>query len=362
VSEAAAVAGEAPPGREGLPEAPLVSVVLVSYHSQGDLARSLPALRAQEGVRLQLIVVDNAPGDGTAAWLRQAWPEVEVVAAARNGGYAGGNNLGARRARGEYVLFLNPDAEPAPGALQEMVHVAEAYPGALVTPKLLLPDGRVNACGTEMHYSGVTTCGGLGQPASAFVGVFPVLLVSGAAFLVRRVDWEALGGFAEEYFMYVEDTEFSLRARLLGHPVLCAADAVVWHRYRLAMRPEKLFLLERNRLLTLLRIYEGRTLWRLWPGIALAGLATWAYAALRGRAYLRQRARAAVWVWRHRAVWGAARARIQRSRRVPDAVLLAAMRVALPFEQLVANPQLARWLHRATTPLFRAARPGRGAA
>ncbi len=344
---------------DGLPS---VSAVLVSYHSRADLERCLPALRAQDGVRLRVVVVDNAPGDGTADWLRQAWPEVQVVTAPCNGGYAGGNNLGARQARGEYLFFLNPDTEPAPGALREMLRVAAAHPGALVTPKLLLPDGRINACGTQMHYAGVTTCVGLGEPAAAYRGVLPALLVSGAAFLIRRADWEALGGFAEGYFMYLEDVDLSLRARLLGHAVLCAADAVVWHHYRLAMRPDKFYLLERNRLLTLLRIYERRTLWRLAPGLALGGLATWAYALLRGPAYLAARARASAWVWWHQAEWRAARRRIQRARRVPDGELLGRMRVGLPYEQLVPSPRLARWLERATTPLFRVGHPGRGAA
>ena len=354
-------ARQRPAGDAGV-DGPLVSAVVVAYHSRGDLARCLPALWAQEGVRLQVVVVDNAPGDGTADWLRAAWPAVQVVTAPGNGGYAGGNNLGARHATGAYLCFLNPDTEPAPGALREMVRVAEAHPGALITPKLLLPDGQVNACGTEMHYAGLTTCAGLGGRAADCSGVRPVLLVSGAAFLLRRADWEAVGGFAEEFFMYLEDADLSLRARLLGHEVLCAADAVVWHHYRLAMRPEKLFLLERNRLLLLLRVYEGSTLWRLAPGIALAGLATWAYALLRGPAYVAARGRAVVWVWRHRALWGASRRQIQRTRRVPDTVLLAGMRIGLPYAQLVPNARLARWLECATTPLFRMGHPGRGAA
>jgi hypothetical protein len=123
------------------------------------------------------------------------------------------------------------------------------------------------------------------------------------------------------------------------------------------MRPEKLYLLERNRALTLLKNLERRTLWRLAPALALTAAATGAYALLRGPRYLAARARAAAWPWRERGAWRAARAEAQAARTVPDAVLLAGAPSALPFEQLVASPRLARLLTTVTTPLYRLAGP-----
>lgn len=108
----------------------------------------------------------------------------------------------------------------------------------------------VNACGNEMHYTGITSCRGLGMPTEAFTGLHEVPLVSGAAFIARRGLLNNLGQFDELFFMYHEDTDVSLRARSRGHRILCAASAVVTHHYELQMSPTKFYYLERNRLLT----------------------------------------------------------------------------------------------------------------
>ena len=330
-----------------------LSVVLVSHHSRDDLARCLPSLERQGIPDLDVLVVDNAPGDGTAAWLAQRHPHVRVVRSASNGGYAGGNDLGLQHARGTWTAILNPDTEAHDGALAELLRVAREHPDALVTAKLLNPDGTVNACGNVMHPTGITVCRALGEPAENHAGVQEVPAISGAAFLARTETLRELGGFDESYFMYLEDVDLSLRARARGHPVLCAADAVITHHYDLGMRPEKFYLLERNRWLTLLKNYQRATLWRLAPALALTELATLAFALLRGPAYLGARLRASAWLWRERDAWRAARHSAQATRRVDDGAILASAPTALPFDQLVASGRTARWLDALTQPLYR---------
>ena len=336
---------------------PLVSIVLVSYHSQADLARCLPSIERQGVEDVEVLVVDNAPGDGTGAWLAHEHPHVRVLANPVNSGYAGGSNLGLGQARGEHVLILNPDTELHHGALRTLLQVAQAHPDALITPKLLQSDGRVNTCGNEMHVTGITSCRGLGEPASSFTGTQPVPLLSGAAIFARRDLLQALGGFDASYFMYLEDTDLSLRARARGHALLCAADAVVTHHYALAMSPTKLFYLERNRWLLLLTNFERATLLRLAPALALTELATWAFALSRGPAYLGARARACAWLWRERRTWRAAREAARAVRQRGDDALLADARRALPLDQLVSTPRLAQLLAGFTTPLYRLVAP-----
>ena len=335
---------------------PYLSVVIVSYQSQAHLERSLPALYAQNAPSFEVVLVDNCPGDGTAAWVRAHYPEVRVIPSPANTGYAGGNNLGFQHAQGRFVLVLNPDVWLHPGALEVLLRAAQTHPRALITPKLLNPDGTVNACGNQMHYTGITTCRGLGDPPQRYRGLHAVPLISGAAFITSREVLEALGGFDAAYFMYLEDTDLSLRARLLGFEVLCAADACATHAYTLGMNPRKFYYLERHRLLTLLKILEGRTLWRMLPALLLTEAAVWAFAFLRGPRYLAARLWGYAWLWRHRTALRAKRRVIQRSRRVSDPVLLGEALIALPFDQLVRSPGLARWLDRLTRPLYRWAR------
>ena len=336
---------------------PRLSVVIVNFHSRTDLERCLPSIARQGVERVEVIVVDNAPGDGSAAWLEREHPGVIVIANGANTGYAGGSNLGLRHASGEHVLVLNPDTELHARALHTLLQALHEHPDALITPKLLAPDGSVNACGNQMHPTGITTCRGLGAPAAAYAGTHAVPLISGAAFVARRATLLALAGFDERFFMYLEDADLSLRARAQGHALLCAADAVVTHHYELAMSAAKLFHLERNRWLMLLKNYERGTLWRLAPALALTEVATWAFALTRGPAYVGARLRAYGWLWRERRAWRVARAETQAARRLSDAVLLADAPTALPFEQLVSSPRLARALDTLTTPLYRLVSP-----
>ncbi|RIH82770.1 glycosyltransferase family 2 protein [Calidithermus roseus] len=338
---------------------PELTLLIVAYNSRADLERLLPSVYGQ-GVECEILVVDNNPADGTGEWLRQHHPAVRVVASPRNGGYAGGNNFGIREARGEFVLVLNPDTVLHPGALRTLLEAIRAHPQALIGAKLLNPDGSVNAVGNHMHYSGITTCRGLNEPATRYRGLEPVPLVSGAAFIAARRTLLELGGFDEDYWMYLEDTDLSLRARLRGHPLLNANDAVITHHYRLGMSPRKFYYLERNRLLTLFKVYEARTLRCIAPALLLTELATWAFALLKGWPYLRAHWQSYRWLWQNRAAVRAKRAEVQRSRTAPDAVILRDALTKLPFEQLT-GPKLAGVLERLTTPLYRMAAPRRTA-
>jgi GT2 family glycosyltransferase len=343
--------------------APELSVVLVSYGSRADLERLLPTLFAQ-GLELEVLVVDNRPGDGTADWLRAAYPTrlspgnntVRVIPRADNPGYAGGNNTGIAAARGRYVLILNPDTELHPGALKVLLEAIQAYPESLIGAKLLNPDGTVNAAGNQMHYSGITTCRGLNEPAERYRGLEPVPLLSGAALIAAKETLVGLGSFDEDYWMYLEDTDLSLRARLRGHPLFCANDALLTHHYRLGMNPKKFYHLERNRLLTLFKVYEGRTLRRMAPALLLTEFATWGFALLKGPKYLAARWRGYAWLYRNQGRIRQKRAEVQRSRVIPDEALLEGALTQLPFEQLT-SPKLAGLLDRLTRPLYTLLRP-----
>jgi GT2 family glycosyltransferase len=335
-----------------MPE-PLLSIIMVSYHSQSDLARCLPTIYAQTVPSPEIIVVDNAPGDGTADWLAINHPSVRVITNPANTGYAGGNNLGIDQAKGEWVLILNPDTELHPGSLASLLATAEAHPNALITPKLLNPDGTINACGLDMHYTGITTCRGLNEAADSYQGLHDVLLISGAAFIARRDILKKLSGFDTSYFMYLEDVDLSLRARLHGYDILCAADVTITHYYTLGMTPKKYYYLERNRLLNVLTNYQKTTLCRLSPALLLTELATWGFGLLKGYAYLLVKLRGYQWLWQHRKQWQTTRKHLQDKRLVDDIQFLTNTQTLLPYDQLVSNKSAARLLETCTAPLFR---------
>ncbi len=312
---------------------PALSLILVAYNSLTDLQRCLSSIDQQQDFaaeELEIIVVDNHGHDGVSDWLSATYPTVILLPNPANTGYAGGNNLGLARATGQWVLFLNPDTYLAPGCLARLMATAHAHPTAFLNPKLLNPNGTVNACGNECHYTGITTCRGLNQPANRYTTLEAVPLLSGAALMAPTAAVRALGGFDERFFMYFEDADLSFRARLAGHPLLCEARAEITHFYRLGLSPQKFYYLERNRLLTFRKNFSQRTWRQLLPGLLLTEALTWAF-ALRGVPYLRARVRTYAWLWQH-----------QRQLASPvyapgldDTDLLAGSSLALPIDQLM---------------------------
>ncbi|HEY7706527.1 MAG TPA: glycosyltransferase family 2 protein [Gaiellaceae bacterium] len=200
-----------------------VTAVVLSWNGRED---TLACLRSLEGEPVDVIVVDNASTDGTA----EAVTGAEVIRNERNLGYAGGMNVGIRRALeqgADAVLVLNNDVEVEPGAVAALVEPAGG--AGAVCPLIVFADDpeRVWYAGAgydpRKGYNGRQRTD---RPADAR----KTDRACGAAMLVRREVLEAVGLFDEELFAYVEDTDWSLRARKLGLPLLVEPASRVRHK------------------------------------------------------------------------------------------------------------------------------------
>ncbi len=339
-------------------ESPYASVLIVSYNAGPALASCLRSLLVDPcaGPDVEIIVVDNASTDGSIDGLAFEFPQVRLVRSPDNLGFGGGSNLAARHARGRYLAFLNPDVLIAPGWLDALLSALENNPRAgLATSRILLLSDpqRINACGNEMHYTGLTLCRGMGLPADSLNDLEEVTAVSGAAFAIRRDLFLALGGFCADFFLYMEDTDLSWRARLAGYRCVYVPCSTVYHDYTLRFGPGKTFYQERNRYLLLLRGFRPWTLLLLCPALLLAEIVTWGFILLRDRANYRNKIQAYLWTLRHRAAILADRRRVQAMRRVSDRDLLARCTYRLAYEQTGAGLS-AGLAHHVFDPLFHA--------
>jgi GT2 family glycosyltransferase len=210
----------------------LVSLVIVNWNGRHHLEQCLGAVAAQQGVEFETIVVDNGSTDGSAAFLRERYPWVRLLALPANTGFAGGNNAGARQARGRYLAFLNNDTAPEPTWLQALVAGVDEPNRFTVTTSCIVymeDPTQVDSTG-----DGVLRWGGPfkrhhGGSVDDVRRSEEVFAACGCAFLMPRALFEELGGFDEDFFVSHEDVDLSYRARLLGHRVRYAADAVVRH-------------------------------------------------------------------------------------------------------------------------------------
>jgi GT2 family glycosyltransferase len=316
------------------------SIIVINYNGRAYLATCLRSLLSTVGEQDEIIVVDNNSTDGSID-IVTAFPTVEVVRSSVNRGFGDASNLGGRPASGRYLVFVNQDTIPAPGWLEALLRVLDRDPKVgLATSKILLlndPDS-INTAGNNIHLSGLTLCRGMGLPAEELDDPAPVGAASGAAFAIRRDLFFALGGFDADFFMYMEDTDISLRAQLAGYTCQYVPDSIVYHDYELRFGPNKTYYQELNRYLMYLKSLRWGTLLLLLPALLLAEIVTWGHALLEERGRRENKLRAYAFVGRHWPSIAAKRRETQSLRRVPDRLLLERMTFRLDFDQIRRDP------------------------
>jgi N-acetylglucosaminyl-diphospho-decaprenol L-rhamnosyltransferase len=267
------------------PSPPRVTVVIVSYRSAEPLALTVPAVLRELQAGDELIVVDNASGDGTVGEIRRLAPVARVLERADNGGFAVGCNAGAAVAGGDLLVFLNPDAVPQAGWGSAIRRPMADGRGWDAWQALVLEPGAevVNTAGNVVHFTGVAWAGQAGTRVDgADIRRREVGYLSGACLAIPRERFQRLGGFAESYFLYHEDLDLSLRLRLDGGRIGLEPDARVVHHYEFDKGGYKWRLMERNRWATLLRDWPGPVLAAVAPALVATELAVWAAAAAGG--------------------------------------------------------------------------------
>jgi GT2 family glycosyltransferase len=209
-----------------------VSVIVLNYNGRNWLEGCLTAVHAELGDHGDLVVVDNASTDASVEFVQRRFPWVRLLALDRNVGFSAGNNAGARMARGRFLAFLNNDTVPkhgwitslrAPFEQDERVALTTARIVYLHDPTVIdsAGDGYLRAGGAFKRFHG--------QPFSRGGESGDTFGACGAACMVRRGVFQALGGFDEDFFMVYEDVDLSYRARLLGYRCEYVADAIVHH-------------------------------------------------------------------------------------------------------------------------------------
>jgi N-acetylglucosaminyl-diphospho-decaprenol L-rhamnosyltransferase len=230
------------------PAHPNVSVVMVVYRTGEALAQSIKHVLAEPLVD-EFIIIDNGSSPQDEDMLRSlALTEPRVVLKQGHGniGFARAANMGASTGGGEYIVFLNPDANLQPGCVAALVTAFKGQPTpTIVGARVLNVDGSEQRGGRRGEVTPISTVLSFGQLTRRYPklagfeihrenepvprGPVPMPTISGACFAMRRCDFEALSGFDEGYFLHVEDIDLCWRARRAGGKVLFQPKAQVVH-------------------------------------------------------------------------------------------------------------------------------------
>ncbi len=258
-----------------------VGVVVVNWNGFPDTAACLASLAASTPGPARVVVVDNGSTDGSLEALRALAhdPSVSVIAAGSNRGFAGGNNLGLAELASDptitHFLLLNNDATVHPEFFGQIALAIAAAPGASVVGPTIYVTGQPGAVwyagGHFVPWRALVVHDTAVPHSSAPIGTE---FVTGCAMLISRQAWGRLGPLPEAYFIYLEDAEYSWRARAAGLRVLYAPGAIVYHAVGTAMRrsytsPWVERLKAYNRALFVRRNFRG---WERWAALAYLGV------------------------------------------------------------------------------------------
>ncbi|MEO8581079.1 MAG: glycosyltransferase family 2 protein [Patescibacteria group bacterium] len=230
-----------------------LSIIILNYNTADWLQNVLESVEQfpLQKYSLEVIVVDNDSTDDSVQMVQKKFPHVKLIQSSENGGFAKGNNQGIKQATGRYIMLLNSDAEFTKETdLDACIEYLDEHPGvAVLSPKLLLPDGSVDLAshrGEPTPWAALTYFAGLEKliPGSRLFGRYHqtwqnfeqthlIEACSGAAMIVRKSAIEKVGLLDENFFMYAEDLDWCKRFREANFQIVFFPGCqITHHKYK----------------------------------------------------------------------------------------------------------------------------------
>lgn len=309
-----------------------IAVILLNYKDYAvkylpDCISSLRKVDFPTG-EFTVFIVDNETSAETQAYIKQTAPEAELILNKENVGFGAGNNSGIAAAKEQgydYYFLLNMDTTVDPDFLTEALAVYQTQQHVgIVQSRLMLYNEptKINSIGNSLHFLGFGFCAGYRDEYTQALKVQEVTYPSGAALLISREVWAEIGGFTSEFFMYHDDVELGLKARLANYLCFLAPQSVVYHKYEFSRSIKKYYWMERNRILLSLMVFKWATLLVLFPAWLLMEAGMFIFAVKGG--WWREKLKAYRWFFHAKNVKFVLKKRKQTQvlRKIPDRVLI----------------------------------------
>lgn len=343
---------------------PKIAIVYLSFHCEpyvDDVISSLKKISYPKEL-LELVVVDNPhPEYGSSMrYLEDVLlphsavdlPHVTLLPQQKNLGFSGGNNVGINWAAAngfEYIYLHNNDGFMASGCLEPLVNALSSDPsiGLAQSLVLLYPETNlVNTAGNALNFLFVGYCNNFRKPLAGLQlpSIIETGYASGAAVMLRTSLIREYGLWDEDFWMYHEDVEYTLRLKSVGYRPVVVRDSIFYHKYNFGRNKEKFYYIERNRLGTMLLYLRIPTLILFLPMALVFEIGLLIFAVRQG--WFKNKLRAyGYWLsFRHWKLWLKKRHHIQLRRTVGDRKLLRGVVSEIHFEEKSINHWLLRYV------------------
>ncbi len=245
----------------------MVSIITVNFNSLEVTCELLESVRKFGGKDVEVIVVDNASEDNPERHLRTHYPEVIYVRSEKNLGFAGGNNVGIKASKGDFLFFLNNDAELTEGTIEKLLKLFSTNSGiGIASPKICYHNARPGSEQDVIQYVGTThvhpltarnsTLGERELDNGQYQKARPTAYAHGAAMMVPREAVNKVGMMSEDFFLYYEELDWCEQIRAAGFEVWVEPNAKVYHKESYSVgkiSTLKTYFINRNRLLFMRR-------------------------------------------------------------------------------------------------------------
>ncbi len=273
---------------EEIRQQPHVAIVILNYNGREYLEKFLPSVLATAYTHLSVIVADNASTDESVAFMKKAFPDVQLIQLKENHGFAEGYNQALAEVKADYFVLLNSDVEVTPNWLQPMIDLMERDETvAACQPKILDYNRReyfeyAGAAGGWIDRYGYPLCRGrifgvTEKDEGQYNDTQEIFWATGAAFCVRAKLFRDIGGFDKDYFAHSEEIDLCWRLKRAGFKIMVRPRSVVYHVGGGTLSyntPRKVYLNFRNSLFTILKNEaRSKTLWLIPFRFILDGLA-----------------------------------------------------------------------------------------
>jgi len=257
-----------------------VGIILVNYkdYARQYLGACRDSLRLQTYSNFQVYLIDNASSVNSLEYLKNFYPEA-IVLPREDGNYCTANNLGMTQAIAagcDYLVAANMDTEFDANWLQELVAALDNNQNAGIAQSLILLDPKneaerqdplINTTGNLIHFLffGFTNKYKQKKSELKVKNYSEIAYASGCSFIIRANVYQEIGGYNEDYYMYHDDLDLSLRTRLAGYKIILALNSQLFHKYEFERSVRMLYYMERNRIISYLSFYSTAYLILLAP-------------------------------------------------------------------------------------------------
>lgn len=312
---------------------PPLTAAVVTFNSEVYIRDCLASLRSAGLQDSHIIVIDDGSTDATAEIVTAEFPAVRFLTQSENMGHSQACNRAIREAATPWVVLIDHDTVVDRNWLSELIHGIEAQPqAAAVIARTIFESDRetIHSDGGFAHFIGnMILLNGFSPLRNAGAEMVEIGAAGTTAMAVSREWAMRVGGFDEDFFIYLNDFEFSLRLRMAGGRLFCAPLAIIYHkggtpdvsfRGQNTYPPRRAYLILRNRWFTILKLYNVKTLLFISPALLLYESLLLALAIRRG--VWQEYGRAWAWLIGNFSLVLAHRRKAQSCRRINDSELL----------------------------------------